>query len=85
MNKHNGVRMIDCKEAERRMHRYLDRELSDHEITEVQQHLEACENCRMRFRFEAGLRRLVNNAAQSDSAPPSLRERIRRLWPTTRT
>lgn len=79
MNEHSGAQMIDCHEAERRLHRYVDRELSAVEMAEVQQHLDACENCRARFRFEAGLRRLVRNAAQKEPTPHGLRERIRRL------
>lgn len=71
--------MIDCTEAERRLHRYVDRELSDDEVVQVQRHLEVCENCRSRFRFEHGLRRLVSRAGQSESAPSGLRERIRRM------
>lgn len=45
------ISMIDCKEAERRLHRYLDRELSSQEMAEVQSHLESCENCSAHFRF----------------------------------
>ena len=71
--------MIDCHEAERRLHRYVDRELSEVEVAEVQHHLEACENCRARFHFEFGLRRLIGRAMHNEPAPQSLRERIRRL------
>jgi len=73
--------MIDCKEAERRLHRYVDRELSDGEVAQVQHHLDVCENCRARFRFEHGLRRLVRRAGDNELVPASLRERIRRLHP----
>lgn len=79
MKDHGEVRMIDCKEAERRLHRYLDRELSEAEVAEVQHHLEVCDNCRARFRFEERLRRLVKQAGEKDQAPAGLRERIRRL------
>ncbi len=75
----NRTEMIDCLEAERRLHRYVDRELSDVEVAEVQGHLDACNNCRARFRFESGLRRLVKRAGQNESTPQGLRERIRRL------
>lgn len=71
--------MIDCKEAERRLHRFLDRELNEEEAAEVRQHLSMCDNCRARFRFEEGLRRLVRQAASTEKAPSELRERIRRL------
>ncbi len=80
MTGYNGrVGKIDCMEAERRLHRYVDKELSDEEMAEVQLHLESCENCRARFRFEAGLRRLVRVAAQRERAPEALRERIEHL------
>lgn len=75
----DDLRMIDCKEAERRLHRYLDRELSEEEAAEVRLHLEMCDNCRARFRFEEGLRRLTQRAASKEVAPADLRERIRRL------
>lgn len=76
----NGLPPIDCQAAERRLHDYLDRELSENEVAEVQQHLERCENCRARFRFEAGLRRLVRQAVHDQPpAPPHLRNRIARL------
>ncbi|MBI2941448.1 MAG: zf-HC2 domain-containing protein [Chloroflexi bacterium] len=72
--------MIDCREAERRLHTYVDRELSEGEVAEVQRHLEQCENCRARFRFEFGLRRLVRQAVEDQPpAPQRLRERISRL------
>lgn len=75
----HGMKMIDCMEAERRLQRFLDRELSEIEIAEVQGHLDMCDNCRARFRFEAGLNRLVKRAAQDEAAPSELRERIRAL------
>jgi mycothiol system anti-sigma-R factor len=71
--------LIDCQEAARRMEAYLDRELSDREVAEVQLHLESCDNCRARFRFEEGLLRLVRRAGQAERAPAGLRERIRAL------
>jgi anti-sigma factor (TIGR02949 family) len=71
--------MIDCKEAERRLHGYLDRELTEEEAAEVRGHLSMCDNCRARFRFEEGLRRLVHRVGQAERAPAELRERIRAL------
>lgn len=79
MNEQSEIRMIDCQESERRLHRYLDRELSEVEAAEVQQHLEACENCRARFHFESSLRQLVRRAASDESVPVGLTDRIRRL------
>ncbi|MHB1005766.1 MAG: anti-sigma factor family protein [Chloroflexota bacterium] len=71
--------MIDCHVAERRMHRYVDRELSAGETEEVRLHLQVCDNCRSRFRFEEGLRRLVRRAGSDDPVPESLRQSVRSL------
>lgn len=79
MKDERDVEMIDCKEAERRLHQYVDRELSDSEVAQVSRHLEGCDNCRALFRFEFGLRRLVHRAGQNEPPPPGLRDRIRRL------
>lgn len=79
MKSEGEARIIDCAEAERRLHRYVDRELSEGEAAEVRLHLNVCENCRARFRFEEGLRRVVRRAAADEATPQGLRERIRRL------
>lgn len=74
-----ATRKMDCEGAERRLHGYLDRELSEHQAEELSRHLQACDNCRARFRFEEGLRRLVYRAGSDDSAPEGLRERIQQM------
>jgi anti-sigma factor (TIGR02949 family) len=43
----------DCREAFRRIHDYLDRELAPAEIGPVRAHLEVCAVCAREFRFEA--------------------------------
>jgi anti-sigma factor (TIGR02949 family) len=73
------VGKIDCEMAERRLHRYLDKELDEEQVAEVQQHLDACGNCRARFRFEAGLRRVVKQTARGETASARLMNRVRRL------
>jgi mycothiol system anti-sigma-R factor len=55
---------------------YLDRELSDDDIVQVRQHLEACGGCLHVFRFHESLRRLVRVRCQEQVAPESLRARI---------
>lgn len=71
--------MIDCKEAERRLHRFVDRELDDEQAAQVKQHLDACDNCRARFRFEAGLKRLIRQSVVSETTSDLLRDQVRRL------
>lgn len=71
--------MLNCSQAERPLQRYLDRELTPEEEAEVRMHLDFCENCRTRFRFEDHLRRLVQRSGRVEQAPAGLRERIRQL------
>ena len=73
---HRELNHIDCQEAEAMLHAYLDRELSEQEATFVQRHLDACPNCRSRFRFSERLLLLIARAAQSEKSPAGLRERI---------
>ncbi len=67
-----------CLETVRRLDDYLDRELSERERHEVERHLETCDRCLQRFRFEAAvvddlrtkLRRVtVPGALESRPAP----------------
>ena len=67
---------IDCQEAARRLHGFLDKELSEADIVEVQGHLDRCEECRSKFRFEASLKRVVMKRSSEQRAPASLRKRI---------
>ena len=67
---------IDCEEAARRLHGFLDKELSEAEIVEVQAHLNTCEECESKFRFEASLKRVVMRRSSEQQAPASLRNKI---------
>ena len=75
-NLHRELDHIECQQAEEMLHAYLDRELSEQEATFVKRHLDACPNCRARFRFSDNLRRLVGRAARNESIPSGLRQRI---------
>ena len=70
------MRQIDCDEAEERLHRFLDRELEGAEIAEVQAHLQNCEECRSKFRFEDSFKKLVLTHSSDQRAPAGLRERL---------
>ena len=68
--------MINCRDCARELNPYLDRELSDDDVVQVRDHLEACGGCQHLFQFEESLRRLVRVRCQEQGAPQSLRERI---------
>ena len=67
---------IDCQEAARRLHGFLDKELNEAEIVEVQGHLDSCDECKSKFRFEASFRRVVMKRSSEQGAPASLKQRI---------
>jgi anti-sigma factor (TIGR02949 family) len=53
-----------CDWCEEVLQPYLDRELTDAEMREAEQHLDECSYCRKRYRFEESLRRYVRQAVE---------------------
>jgi mycothiol system anti-sigma-R factor len=70
---------MSCIESIARLHLYLDRELSNEEVTIVQQHLSDCPNCECRFHFDLELKRLIHERCTIERAPAHLREAVLRL------
>ena len=68
--------MITCKNCLQALHPYIDRELSDEDIVQVREHLDACRGCLHMFEFETSLRRLVRVRCREQVAPESLKARI---------
>jgi mycothiol system anti-sigma-R factor len=68
--------VITCTSCLEALHPYIDRELSDEDIVQVHEHLDACRGCLHLFQFEASLRRLVRVRCQELQAPDSLRAKI---------
>lgn len=68
--------MITCTSCLEALHPYIDRELSDDDIVQVHEHLDACRGCLHLFQFEASVRRLVRVRCQEQQAPESLRAKI---------
>jgi anti-sigma factor (TIGR02949 family) len=54
---------------------FLDRELTALERAEAERHLDGCEYCRRRYRFEAHLRRFVRQSVAEQMAP-ELKQRL---------
>ena len=68
--------MINCTHCLQALNPYLDRELSDDDIVQVREHLEACAGCLHQFQFEESLRRLVRVRCQEQQAPDGLRAKV---------
>ena len=67
-----------CDECEEMMQPYLDRELDEAQVQAAEAHLDGCEYCRRRYRFEVSLRRYVRTAA-SEQMPVELKAKLAAL------
>jgi anti-sigma factor (TIGR02949 family) len=71
--------MIDpCAHCEQMLQPYLDRVLTDAERAEAEEHLDGCDHCRRRYRFEVTLRQFVRLAAV-EQMPPELKTKLAAL------
>ena len=52
-----------CDACEELLQGYLDRELTDAEVAQAESHLDGCDYCRRRYRFEVSLRQYVQTTA----------------------
>lgn len=70
---------MTCDDCADRLNSYIDRELTDQELQEVQRHLEECPPCLQIVELQAGLKRLVRKECCQDEAPERLRAWVRNL------
>ena len=68
-----------CLETVRRLDDYLDRELDEMERHEVERHLETCDRCLQRFRFEAAVVDDLRTKLRRVTVPSTLESRLRDL------
>ena len=73
-----GYAIDPCERCEEMMQPYLDRELDDAQVREAEAHLEGCDYCRRRYRFEVSLRRYVRTASV-EKMPVELKARLAAL------
>ena len=68
----------DCEKCEELLQGFLDRELTEAEVSVAEFHLDGCDYCRRRYKFEESLRRYVKLSAV-ERMPPGLMERLTEL------
>ena len=68
----------DCEKCEQVLHGYLDRDLGPEEVVVAEGHLDGCDYCRRRYRFEEKLRRYIRLSA-SERMPPGLMAKLAEL------
>jgi anti-sigma factor (TIGR02949 family) len=73
-----NARQLTCEEVIERLFDYLDRELDEREVADIERHLARCRDCFTRSEFEKRLRTRVEATAKVE-APPRLHRRIGRL------
>lgn len=76
--------MITCRLCLQALNPYVDRELSEDDVVQVREHLEACRGCLHLFRFHESLRRLVRIRCHEQQAPETLRARVLMQFSTRR-
>ena len=67
-----------CAHCEEMMQPYLDHVLTEAERGAAESHLDECEQCRRRYRFEESLRVYVRQAT-SEQMRPELRQKLSAL------
>ena len=67
-----------CAHCEEMMQPYLDHILTEAERLEAESHLEECDWCRRRYRFEASLRVYVHQVV-TEPMPVELRQKLAAL------
>ena len=73
--------MSDCDKCEKLLQGYLDRELTADEVEVAEMHLDGCDYCRRRYRFEESLRQYVRTTAV-ERMPPGLMAKLAQLRAT---
>ena len=67
-----------CERCEELLQGYLDRDLAADEVVVAEGHLDGCDYCRRRYRFEEHLRRYIRVSA-SERMPAGLLEKLAAL------
>ena len=67
-----------CERCEELLQGYLDRDLAPDEVVVAEGHLDGCDYCRRRYRFEERLRRYIRVSA-SERMPAGLLEKLTAL------
>lgn len=67
-----------CEACEELLQAYLDRELTTLEVKQAESHLDGCDYCRRRYRFEVSLRKYVQTTAV-ERMPAGLMDKLSQL------
>ena len=72
----SAVDRYTCEEVFRRLNDYLDRELSEAEMTMVKEHLDTCAQCASEHAFEDSVLRELKDKLRRIDLPQSLVDKV---------
>ena len=70
---------MNCSDCKEKLDRYVDRELNNTELLELELHLEGCPPCADQYDFQAHLKRLVKVCCNKDEVPAAFRAKLRQI------
>jgi mycothiol system anti-sigma-R factor len=70
---------VNCRDCLESLDSYVDRELTDDELSEVKRHLAECPPCEDFYQLQVNLKRLVKVCCDQGEAPASLRSKLRQI------
>jgi mycothiol system anti-sigma-R factor len=70
---------MNCSDCKDKLDRFVDRELNNTEVLELQLHLESCPPCEDQYEFQVNLKRLVKVCCDQDEVPAAFREKVRQI------
>lgn len=68
---------MNCEEFLKKYQQFLDRELDDGKLKDYERHLEECNTCERRIRFEIRFKTTIVKKFKGKKAPRDLRRKIR--------
>lgn len=77
--KKSEQKKYDCAEIEKRVQAYLDNQVSDEEISLIEDHLSYCLPCDKKVEFEKKLKEIIKYKAAENEYPKSLEEELKRI------
>ena len=70
---------MNCSDCKDKLDRFVDRELNNTEVLELQLHLESCPPCEDQYEFQVSLKRLVKGCCDQDEVPAAFRDKVRQI------
>jgi len=70
---------VNCGDCLENLDSYLDRELTDAELSEVQRHMADCPPCEDLYKLHVNMKRLVKVCCDQGEAPAHLRSKLRQI------